>query len=154
MHIVARDRKWIIEGVSEGWVAGLSFPTKWKAEVALRVYQNGGGKRDYWAEVKRVRAQRPRQEPNKKRAELERALKVIQKLKPTDDDISEFAETAGYGTVTRSEDQKDFPPHIHNTWGKKSGGSVHIDIGCCGYHLMLTYTTAVDFIRFIKTKRQ
>ncbi len=41
-------KKWKVEGKGEGWVFDKTFPTEWKAELALKVAQEGGRVSDYW----------------------------------------------------------------------------------------------------------
>jgi len=85
---------------------------------------------------------------------MEQALAEIVQLNPTCIEIDEYAKNAGYGVVTVSESGGYFPPRFHNTWRIKYGGRGHIDIGCCGYHLMLDKKWVKDFIEFIKNKRK
>jgi len=40
-------KKWKVEGKGESWVFDKTFPTKWKAELALKVFQKGGRFSDY-----------------------------------------------------------------------------------------------------------
>lgn len=86
--------------------------------------------------------------------ELGEALKEIEALDPTSEEIEEYAQDAGYGVATVSKTDEYFGPSIHDTWGQKSGGRVHIDIGSGGWHLMLDRFSAFDFIAFIKEKRK
>ena len=92
--------------------------------------------------------------PHKAIKILEGALEEIKALDPTGDEIEKFAEKAGYGIVTSTENENYFGPRLHNTWGVKFGGRVHIDIGCCGYHLMLDKKAVWEFIEFIKSERK
>ena len=48
MNAVKSARKWVVEGDGDGWVLRKTFPAKWKAEIALRVFQEGGRVSDYW----------------------------------------------------------------------------------------------------------
>ena len=65
-----------------------------------------------------------------------------------------YSRKIDHGVVTNSENVQYFPPKLHNTLGKKPNGRVHIDIGCCTYHLMLDKKWAKDFIKFIKGERK
>jgi len=86
---------------------------------------------------------------------LEPALEEIKSLDPTTEEIVEYAEKeAGWGVVTYTGSENYYRPHLHDTWGIKYQGRVHIDIGAGGYHLMLDKYSAFDFIDFIKSKRQ
>ena len=84
---------------------------------------------------------------------VEEALKEIRELSPSCEEIVEYAQGGGYGTVTYTSSDNYFGPRLHDTWGVKFGGRVHIDIGCIGYHLMLDKRTAWGFVEFIKRKR-
>lgn len=154
MKLVKEGRKWIIEGDGEGWIFNKRFPSKWKAEIALKVFKNGGRVSDYWKEARRYAESRPIIEPKHVPKRLERSLEEIRSLDPTCDEIVEFGKDAGYGIVTITEDEDYYEPHLHNTWGRKYRGRVHIDIGCRGYHLMLDKNIASAFIEFIKRKRR
>lgn len=152
MKVVKIGRKWAIEGEGEGWIFNRTFPTKWKAEVASKVFKEGGRVSDYW---KRAREKAPpKRKPWRVREKLEKALIEIELLDPSCEEIEEYGENAGYGVVTVTENKDYFFPHLHDTWGEKYGGRVHIDIGCGGYHLMLDKYSAEDFIEFIKNKRK
>ena len=154
MKLVKKGRKWIVEGDGEGWIFNKRFPTKWKAEIALRAFENGVRVSDYWKEARRYAESRPAIEPKHVLKKLESALEEIRELDPTCDEIEEFGKDAGYGIVTITEDEDYYEPHLHNTWGRKYRGRVHIDIGCRGYHLMLGEHVAPAFIEFIKRKRK
>jgi len=154
MKLVKKGRKWIVEGDGEGWIFNKRFPTKWKAEIALRAFENGGRVSDYWKEARRYAESRPTIESKHVLKRLERSLEEIRSLDPTCDEIVEFGKDAGYGIVTITEDEDYYEPHLHNTWGRKYRGRVHIDIGCRGYHLMLDKHTAPDFIEFIRHNRK
>ncbi|GBD98136.1 hypothetical protein BMS3Abin07_00144 [bacterium BMS3Abin07] len=89
--------------------------------------------------------------------ELTSALNEIKNLVPTCEEIEEYGEKNEdyYGVVTITQNEEYFiRDDPHNTWGLKRGGRVHIDIGCCGYHLMLDKRSVWDFISFIKEKRK
>jgi len=154
MKLVKKGRKWSVEGDGEDWIFNKRFPTKWKAEIALRVFENGGRVSDYWKEARRYAESRPAIEPKHVLKKLESALEEIRELDPTCDEIVEFAKDTGYGEVTITKSEYYFGPRLHNTWGEKQGGRVHIDIGCCGYHLMLDKHTAPAFIEFIRHNRK
>jgi hypothetical protein len=154
MKLLKKGRKWIVEGDGEGWIFNKRFPSKWKAEIALRVFENGGRVSDYWKEARRYAESRPAIEPKHVLKKLESALEEIRELDPTCDEIEEFGKDAGYGIVTITEEEDYYEPHLHNTWGRKYRGRVHIDIGCRGYHLMLDKRTAPAFIEFIRHNRK
>ena len=153
MKIVKVGRKWVIKGKGEGWIFKKKFPTKWKAEVALEVFKKGGRVSDYWKAARECAKKRPIREPWRVRKKLEKALEEILNLKPTCEEIEEYAENAPYGVVTAARGEEYFGPFLHDTWMIKRGGRVHIDIGCGGVHLMLDKYYAEDFIKFIKNKR-
>lgn len=152
MHIKRRGRKWIIEGNGDGWIYNRTFSTRWKAIIAKEVYSKGGKTSDYWKAAREY----PKREMNafKVRAQLEEALKSIEELTPTHEEIEEYGRNAGYGVVTSTSSSKYYPPRLHDTWGKKMGGRVHIDIGSGWTHLMLNKWFARDFIDFIERKRK
>jgi hypothetical protein len=157
MEIVKVDRKWRINGGGEGWVFDRTFPMKWKAEIALEVFQEGGRVSDYWNKARKRDLERPERVPWRVLAKLQKAVEEIKSLNPTCDEIKEYGEfglNTYSGVVTISQNDMYYPPKIHNTWGLKRGGRVHIDIGCDGYHLMLNKDYARDFIEFIESKRK
>ena len=150
--IVKVGRKWLIQGEGSGWIFNKKFPTKWKAEVALEVFKKGGRVSDYWKKQRECAP--PSRESSKALALVTKALEEIKNLDPTCEEIEEYGKNAGYGVVTSAKSENYFGPRLHNSWGDKQGGRVHIDIGCCGYHLMLDKNHANDFISFIKGKRK
>jgi hypothetical protein len=152
MRIVKIRKKWVIEGDGKGWIFNKRFPTKWKATIALDVFKKGGRVSDYWKAAREY----PRKEriPWRVLKNLQLALEEIKKLNPTAQEIEEYGKNGVYGVVTYTKDRGYFPPRLHNTWGKKSGGRVHIDIGSGGVHLMLDKSVVWDFIEFTKTRRK
>ena len=156
MELVKKGRKWIVEGNGEGWIFNKKFSTKQKAEIALKVFKEEGRVSDYWKKTRGVAEKRPPWVPWRAIKILKRALEEIKSLDPECEEIEEFAKEYEevYGVITTAKDEDYFGPCLHDTWGKKSGGRVHIDIGCCGYHLMLDIRTATDFIKFIRHKRE
>ncbi|TVM00175.1 MAG: hypothetical protein CV087_15355 [Candidatus Brocadia sp. WS118] len=159
MELVKVGRKWVFKEVGNGWIFNRKFSTEWKAQVALRVFKKGGRISDYWAEVRKVNDKRTIRVPHNMLEKMNQSLKEINHLTPTCKDINEYSEylysnKKDYGVVTVSNINGIFPPKIHDTWHKKAGGRVHIDIGCCGYHLMLDKKWVKDFIEFIKNKRK
>jgi len=48
MRIEKLGGKWMVTGTDPGWISTKKFPTKWKAEVALKVYLDNGQVADYW----------------------------------------------------------------------------------------------------------
>ncbi len=47
--------KWIVSGEGEGWVFNKTYPTLWRAQLALKVFKKGGKISDYWYEAKKGR---------------------------------------------------------------------------------------------------
>ena len=92
--------------------------------------------------------------PHNALAEIEKAFAEIIGLTPTCEEIEAYGEKGYYGAVKYTGLSGYHKPKIHNTWGVKYGGRVHIDIGCGGYHLMLDRGFAFDFIEFIKECRR
>ncbi len=153
MKVVKKGRKWFIEGNGNGWIFNRSFPTKWKAEIALEVFKEGGRVSDYYWRIKEKAP--PKRKPWRVIKKLEILCEKIKELRPTCDEIVEFAENiADYGQVTYTDDDNYFGPRVHDTWLKKLGGRVHIDIGCRGYHLMLDKNVVETFIDFIENRRR
>jgi hypothetical protein len=56
--VVKQANSWLIEPQGNGWVFERTYPTKWKAELALEIWQRGGRVSDYWAAA-RERKQTP-----------------------------------------------------------------------------------------------
>ena len=156
MMLVKVGRKWRLEAEppEQGWVFNRLFPTKWKAEIAKNVFLEGGKPKDYWKKSEEYSLNHPQKEPSKAIKIVTEAFDEINKLNPTAEEIEEFGTMVGHGTATITPSTAYFPPKLHNTWGKKSGGRVHIDIGSGGYHLMLDKYAASGFIEFIKEKRE
>ena len=147
--LVNRQTKYVVEGPGQGWIFKKQFPRKWKAEVALKVYEAGGRVSDYWKAARKEK--RPIPEPTKAIATVEGYLQKIKALSPSGEEIEAFP--APYGARTWSKSLDYFEPQLHNTWGEKRGGRVHIDLGWNGVHLMLTQKTAPLFIAFIEEQR-
>jgi hypothetical protein len=94
---------------------------------------------------------------------VSKAYHELETLKPTIEEIQGYAQLCKdeYGVVSYSE----FKGHgdyyflrFHNTWKKKFGGRIHIDVGYVDEnnemtHLMLDRTHAPDFVEFIKKRR-
>ncbi len=152
MRLERRGRKWIVEGDGKGWVFNKKFSTKWSANLAIEVYAKGGTVSDYW----KAKREHPKREMNacRVRGQLQRALEEIQRLNPIREEIEEYGKDAGYGEVTYTIDMRYHAPRLHDTWGLKYGGRVHIDIGSGGTHLMLDKDSVRDFIQFLETKRK
>lgn len=129
------------------------FPTKWKAEVALEVFSEGGRVPDYWKKQRECALTRPKRVPWRVTERLKRALQIIEKLNSTCEEMKKYGKNADYDAVTFSKAEGYFAPRLDDTWGLKKGGRVHIDIGCKKYHLMRDKDYAEDFIEFIKNKR-
>ena len=64
-----------------------------------------------------------------------------------------FIEFSGYGKVPYADARRCLPPRLRNAWGVTRGGSVHLDIGCCGCHLLLTKDSAPFSVAFLKERR-
>jgi len=94
----------------------------------------------------------------------------IQRLQPTREEIQAYADLHedDYGVVicSKSKGGAGYFIRLHDTWKKKFGGRVHIDVGYVDEkyvdepnvpdttHLMLDRYYAVDFIEFIKRRRK
>jgi len=154
MRVEKVGRKWIIEGKGKGWIFGRTFPMKWKAQIALEVFKEGGKVSDYWKASREYAAKHPKTPPWRAIEKVTKALEEIKRLYPTCEEIEEYGKGVGYGVVTITEHKRYFSPHLHNTWEVKKEGRVHIDIGSGGYHLMLDKHWAENFIKFIKNKRK
>ena len=157
MELVKIGRKWMIEGDDEGWIFNKRFPMKWKAQLAMKVFKKGGRVSDYWKEARK----HPKRNMNacKVKKKLQKVLNEIEALNPTSEEIKEYAEdaiaeNADYGLVSITRAEHYFRPRLHDTWGQKQGGRVHIDIGSSCYHLMLNKHSAPGFVEFIKNKRK
>ena len=152
MNLVRKGHKWLIEGNGKEWIFNKQFSTKWQALLAMEVFGKGGGVSEYWAAKREHR----KREMNawRVREQLEHALDEIQKLDPTSEEIEEYGENAGYGVVTYTRNAGYYPARLHNTWGTKWGGRVHIDIGSSGTHLMLDKVSVWDFIEFVREKKK
>ncbi len=153
MRVEKAENKWIVVGEGEGWVFNRTFPRKWKAEIALDVFKVGGRVSDYWEDCRDFAPIVPH--PFEAIMRVEVCLEVIKKLKPTCAEIEYYAEKlADEDEVTDTRGKNYFGPYFHNTYQKKIGGRVHIDIGCSGYHLMLDKHRAKKFIKFIVSSRK
>jgi len=141
-----------VEGPGEGWVFEKKYSRKWRAKIAIEVFCEGGRVSDYW---RRARDEKPPiRYATRAYDEIEKLCSEIIELDPSTDDIEGFGRLDIYGTVTQSKSKDYFPPRVHDTWGEKSGGRVHIDLGWNGYHLMLDRTYARVFIEFIQERRK
>jgi hypothetical protein len=59
-----QGRSWVLRPKGAGWVFEKSFPTKWKAQLALDTWRRGGRVSDYWVAARRAAAdRRVREEP-------------------------------------------------------------------------------------------
>ncbi len=75
-----------------------TFPAKWKAEIALKVYQEGGRTSNYWVKSREYAEQNPKPGSVRAGAEVEEALEKIKILDPTCEEIEEYAaKEAGRG---------------------------------------------------------
>lgn len=133
------------------------FNRKWKAEIAIDVYKAGGGWKEYCARIREEPDHRP--EPTHALELIEKIDGEIIKLSPTCQQITAYAKhlynTKDYYGVVTVTNGNNYFHRIHDTWYSysKNGGRVHINLGCNGYHLMLTKETAPDFVGFIKSGR-
>ena len=73
MKVEKSGKKWVVKGNGEGWVLTKTFPTKWKAELALKGYLEGGRVSDYWEAAREEAGERFRRMNDSKEKELERA---------------------------------------------------------------------------------
>jgi hypothetical protein len=150
-------RKWKVGEYSDEWIFKRTFNRKWKPIAAVEVYKSGGKWKDY---CKRI-SEEPchRNEPVHVKEVILKANSEIKKLEPTCNEIADYAEhlyanNHDHGIVTLS-NGNDYFQKIHDTWYSelKQGGRVNIDLGCKGYHLMLTKDTYQEFVDFVKDKR-
>lgn len=150
-------RKWKVGEYSDEWIFKRFFNRKWKAIAAVEVYKSGGKWKDYCTRI----SEEPDHsiQPVHAMEIIEKANREIKELKPDCDEIAAYAEhlyanNQDHGTVTLSNGNNYFQK-IHDTWysAPKQGGRVHIDLGCKGYHLMLTKKTYQDFVDFVKDMR-
>jgi hypothetical protein len=98
----------------------------------------------------------PKEDPRRAWNEVSAAFEEIKRLNPTLHEIVIYAMARSNeaGVVTFSQSLGEYwGPRFHDTYGTKKGGQVHIDIGCCNYHLRLDRYWCQDFIEFIKEKR-
>lgn len=156
-EIKKAGRKWKVGEYRDEWLFRKVFNRKWKAEIAVDVYKTGGGWKDYCARISN--------EPSH-RLEPAHALKLIKKingeiakLSPTCKEMTSYAEYlyktgSDYGVVTITNGD-DYFQRVHDTWyaNLKKDGRVNIDLGCNGYHLMLTRKTGYGFISFVRSGR-
>ena len=63
MRIEKSGKKWIVRGQDKGWIFRKVFPRKWKAEVALNVFQEGGRVSDYWKAAREEQERRRSKQP-------------------------------------------------------------------------------------------
>jgi len=154
MEIVNIGRKWKVVGQGDGWIFRKTLPTKWKAVIAVRVFEQGGRVSDYWSEARKEAARRPLRIPYRAIGKLQDVLDEIDALDLSGEEITAYGQIAGYGEVTWTRQTGYFPPRIHDTWQLKRGGRVHIDIGWDGCHLMLNAESARAFVEFIKARRK
>lgn len=152
MKIEKKGKKWIVKGDGKEWIYNKTFLTKWKAEVAVEVFKEGGRVSDYWNKLKEIN--RPIRGPYKALKIINDAFEEIKKLNPTCEEIEKYGDQAEHGEVTITDSKRYFPPKVHNTYGKKAPGRVHIDLGYNGVHLMLDKKHVNKFITFIKNHRE
>ena len=58
MRVEKSGRKWMVSGQGDEWVLKKEYPTKWKAELALRVWKEGGRVSDFWAAARKEKERR------------------------------------------------------------------------------------------------
>ncbi len=97
VKLVKVGRKWKIEGHGEGWIYDRTFPSKYKAEIAARVFEIGGRTSDYWKECREYMKSQNTRIPHRAIEQVEKAYDEIEELDPTCDEIEEYGENAGYG---------------------------------------------------------
>ena len=87
---------------------------------------------------------------------MKRIYEELGKLKPTYEEIEKYAEEYGdYGVVTYTKrDDNPLIIRLHDTWGMKYQGRLHIDIISGEFHLMLDKHHTPEFLAFIKEKRR
>ena len=85
------------------------------------------------------------------RDKLKEIYEELLLLNPTYKEITEYSEGADYGELTFCK-RNDNPLviRLHDTWGIKRGGRLHIDIISGEFHLMLDKNQAPIFLNFIK----
>ena len=150
-------RKWKVIGSTDEWIFKRYFNRKWKAKIAVEVYKSGGRWKDYCEKINLEPSHRS--QPSHSIEVMRKAYEEITKLSPTCEEITDYGKflyetNANYGVVTLTNGNDHFQ-RLHDTWysHSKYGGRVHIDLGCNGYHLMLTKNTYIDFIDFVKKRR-
>jgi hypothetical protein len=101
---------------------------------------------------------------------VEEAYNELVELEPTEKEITVYADKMEnvYGVVaySKSRSGSGYFLDLHDTWKKKFGGRVHVDVGFVNEeyrderdvpdttHLMLDKDYAPDFIEFIKKMRE
>ncbi len=58
MRVEKSGKKWMVSGQGDEWVLKKEYPTKWKAELALRVWKEGGRISDFWAAAREEKESR------------------------------------------------------------------------------------------------
>ena len=151
-------KKWRIIGSTDEWIFKRFFNRKWKVNIAVEVYESGGKWKDYCEKINQEPSHRS--QPSHAIEAMQKANAEITKLSPTCEEITDYGEylfvtKRNYGVVTLTNGNKYFQ-RLHDTWYEHSkyGGRVHIDLGCNRYHLMLMKNTYMDFIDFVKKKRE
>ena len=157
LRIEKIGRKWKVIGSTDEWIFRRVFNRKWKAKIAVEVYKSGGKWKEYCERINQEPSHRS--PPSHALDIMQKASEEITKLSPTCEEITAYGEylyenKTDYGVLTTTTGN-DYFQRLHDTWYEHSkyGGRVHIDLGCNGYHLMLTKNTYMDFIDFIKKKR-
>lgn len=150
---IKKGRKWFVDGGGDEWIFNKIFPAKWKAELAINIYENGGRYSGYRKAVGAAMRNCPKNIPQRAIDKITPMLEEMIALDPTCDEIKEYGKDPIYGLVSHTTATGYFAPSLHDTWQDKRSGRVHIDIGCDQVHLMLDYDNAIEFIETIKSQR-
>ncbi len=58
IQIVQKGNSWVVTPKGDGWIFSRTFPTKWKAELAVRVWHKRGRPSDYFAAARERKGER------------------------------------------------------------------------------------------------
>lgn len=112
--------KWIVTGGDAGWIFTRKFPTKWKAELALKIWQRQGRVSDYFKAMRAEKEIRADTREERARTAVKDAVvrfgnDTLRTLSP-DTLITVRRQPAGTTQVTvRLDDLDDF--HLRDTSG-------------------------------------
>ena len=153
MEIVRKGRKWVVEGADDEWVGQRTFARKWLAELALTVFQQGGGVKEYWRQA--VEMLEGNKMPWSQSEEIERLFAEIEELRPTRYEMLAFAEDhrSIVTKVPGAHEYKVFPPRTDRTDDPKVQTPAHINMRCRDYRVRLDCDHAREFIKFIPYER-